>query len=168
MASRIPGKNQVLRGMEQDQSAEQRLRGNRNRAYFTGTLAKLAEIVRRATVRLSKRLIPTAKIFRQSITGWTTTAGSSDRYVLHRDDGGLDRRWVHHHEGLGGHHWGPSVPATSNGYRSWCRNDRSHQCIQDRSWRIRNGDVGYGKCDRFSIRQAPKRSQACTAYSTDS
>ena len=43
---------------------------------FSGTLAKLSEIVRRATVAI-KSIDPAVKIISPSITGWSTKPGQS-------------------------------------------------------------------------------------------
>lgn len=48
-------------------------------AYFTGSYAKLAEMVRRANQAI-KAVDPTAKIICPSTQGWTTTSGATDTY----------------------------------------------------------------------------------------
>ena len=49
------------------------------RAYFTGTYAKLAEMVRRASQAI-KAVDPTAKIICPNTQGWTTSSGATDTY----------------------------------------------------------------------------------------
>lgn len=48
-------------------------------AYFTGSYAKLAEMVRRANQAI-KAIDPTAKIICPNTQGWTTTSGATDTY----------------------------------------------------------------------------------------
>jgi hypothetical protein len=48
-------------------------------AYFTGSYAKLAEMVRRANQAI-KAADPTAKIICPNTQGWTTTSGATDTY----------------------------------------------------------------------------------------
>jgi len=49
------------------------------KSFWTGTYAKLAEMVRRANQAI-KAIDPTAKILSPNIQGWTTTSGASDTF----------------------------------------------------------------------------------------
>ena len=98
------------------------------RAYFTGTYAKLAEMVRRASQAI-KAVDPTAKIICPNTQGWTTSSGATDTYFTgmmsaSTGDGSTTMKdWV---DIIGVH----LVPTDIQPGTGLSRNDRSHQCIK--------------------------------------
>lgn len=72
--------------------------GGYSDCFFTGTWAKLSEMVRRANQAI-KAVDPTAKIISPAVQGWTATSGLSDAYftgMMSASDGasGTMKNWV--------------------------------------------------------------------------